>query len=104
MASERVKNGMPASRDMALSLLASYRSAAQLFQERPAAPAPATIPPAPETFSPTIMRLAQERSRQQRREHDLRARERQLLQAILRYEHRLAELRAELEKLRAAGS
>jgi len=96
---------MPANRDMAMALLASYRNTAQLAPEsRSAAPAASSAPSAEPTFSPTITRMLQERSRQQRREQDFRARERQLLQSILRHEHRLAELKAELERLRASGA
>ncbi len=89
---------------MALALLGTYRAVQAADREPARIPAiePVSAAPAAEpTFSPTLMRMAQERARQQRREQDCRARERQVRQAILRHEHRLAELKVELTRLEA---
>jgi hypothetical protein len=95
---------MAATRDMALALLGTYRAVQAADREPARIPAIEAVPAAPAaepTFSPTLMRMSQERARQQRREQDYRARERQLRQAILRHEHRLAELKGELVRLEA---
>lgn len=89
---------------MALALLGSYRAVQPADRESARIPAIEAVPSAPAaepTFSPTLMRMVQERARQQRREQDYRARERQLRQAIVRHEHRLAELKVELARLEA---
>ncbi|HUN93902.1 MAG TPA: hypothetical protein VMU33_17770 [Burkholderiaceae bacterium] len=94
----RAKSSMPAGRDMALALLASYRAALHLAPLPPKSAASAPQQPSVPA-SAMLNRMVQERSRQQRRAQDFRHRERQLRQAILRHEHRLAELQAELGKL-----
>jgi len=101
MASERLQPAMRATREMAMSLLTAFRTGHE--QIEPAAPqagAGAPVPPPP-AFSPTLMRAAEQRSRQLRRDQDLRVRKAELRRAILRYEHRIEELKLELQRLEA---
>jgi hypothetical protein len=98
----RERNGAPASREMAIALLGTYRIAQSQNRGGGLGAVAEGLGPQPQpSFSPTITRLVQDRARQQRREQDYRARHKILRQGILRYEHRLAELRLELEKLEA---
>ena len=97
---------LPASREMALAFLSSFRRSrrdrnASRDDGYGLAPPPPTGRPeaaAQPSSSPALQRLVQDRSRQQRREQEARAHQRSIQRAILRHEHRLAELSAELAR------
>ena len=95
MSESRDRPAVPASREMALAFLSTYLRGARSEAPPPAARA------AESTFSPTLQRMAQDRSRQQRREQEARAHQRQIKRSILQHEHRLAELKAQLARAEA---